>query len=51
MFDREGFIEYVGEKSGNSYASGLGRIEKLFSVGIDAPHLFLGSVLSAVFLI
>ena len=28
MFDREGFMEYVGEKSGNSYASGLARIEK-----------------------
>lgn len=38
MFDREGFIEYVGEKSGNSYASGLGRIEKLFSVDIDAEY-------------
>ena len=38
MFDREGFIEYVGEKSGNSYASGLGRIEKLFSVDIDSEY-------------
>ena len=38
MFDREGFVEYVGEKSGNSYASGLGRIEKLFSVDIDAEY-------------
>ena len=38
MFDREGFIEYVGEKSGSSYASGLGRIEKLFSVDIDAEY-------------
>ena len=38
MFEREGFIEYVGEKSGNSYASGLGRIEKLFSVDIDAEY-------------
>ena len=29
MFDREGFIDYVGAKSGNSYASGLARIENL----------------------
>ena len=38
MFDREGFIDYVGEKSGNSYASGLGRIERLYSVDIDAEY-------------
>ena len=29
MFDREGFVEYVGDKSGNGYASGLSRIEKI----------------------
>lgn len=38
MFDREGFIDYVGAKSGNSYASGLVRIENLYSVGIDAEY-------------
>ena len=38
MFDREGFIDYVGAKSGNSYASGLARIESLYSVGIDAEY-------------
>lgn len=38
MFDREGFIDYVGAKSGNSYASGLVRIESLYSVGIDAEY-------------
>ena len=39
MFDREGFIDYVGAKSGNSYASGLARIENLYSVGIDTVFL------------
>ena len=38
MFDREGFMEYVGDKSGNSYASGLARIEKIYSVDIDAEY-------------
>lgn len=38
MFDREGFMEYVGEKSGNSYASGLARIEKIYSVDLDAEY-------------
>lgn len=38
MFDREGFIDYVGAKSGNSYASGLARIENLYSIGIDAEY-------------
>lgn len=36
MFDRQGFMGYVGEKSGNSYASGLNRIEKLYESDIDA---------------
>lgn len=36
MFDRQGFMGYVGEKSGNSYASGLNRIEKLYEADIDA---------------
>lgn len=38
MFDREGFMEHVGEKSGSSYASSLARIEKMYSVDIDAEH-------------
>lgn len=38
MFDREGFMEYVGEKSGNSYASGLARIEKMYSVDLDGEY-------------
>lgn len=36
MFDRQGFMGYVGEKSGNSYASGLNRIEKLYEADIEA---------------
>lgn len=36
MFDRQDFMVYVGEKSGNSYASGLNRIEKLYEADIDA---------------
>lgn len=39
MFEREKFMTYVGEKSGNSYASGLGRIEKLYNVDIDAEFV------------
>lgn len=38
MFDRDAFMEYVGEKSGNQYANGLERIEKLYNVGIDAEY-------------
>ena len=36
MFDRGNFMAYVGEKSGNSYASGLGRVERLYGADIDA---------------
>ena len=39
MFDREGFIEYVGDKSRNSYASGLNRIEKMYSADIDMEYV------------
>lgn len=38
MFDRDAFMEYVGEKSGNQYANGLERIEKLYNVDIDAEY-------------
>lgn len=38
MYDREGFLDYVGTKSGNSYAGSLGRIERLYSVDIDAEY-------------
>ena len=36
--DREGFMEYVGKKSGNSYASGLTRIDQLYSVDLDGEY-------------
>ena len=35
MFDRDGYIGYVGDKSGVTYAYGLSRIEALCSVSID----------------
>lgn len=35
MFDRDGYISYVGEKSGTTYAYGLTRLEALCSVSID----------------
>lgn len=38
MFDRDKYMEYVGSKSGNSYASGLSRIEKVYNVSIDEEH-------------
>ena len=36
MFDRKGFITFVGGTSGASYANGLYNIEKVYSVDIDA---------------
>ena len=39
MFDREGFKAYVGINSGNSYASGLENVEKVYSVDIDSEVL------------
>ena len=39
MFDREGFIEYVGDKSGNNYASRLNGIEKMYFADIDAEYV------------
>lgn len=38
MYDREGFIDYVGKKSGNSYARGLDTIEKMYSIGLDDEY-------------
>lgn len=38
MFDKDGFIGYVGEKSGLTYAYGLTRIEALCSVSIDDEY-------------
>lgn len=38
MFDREGYIGYVGDKSGVTYAYGLTRIEALCSVSIDDEY-------------
>lgn len=39
MFNKDAFIAYVGDKSGTQYASGLGRIEKLYGVDIDAAYV------------
>lgn len=36
MFDKEGFITFVGSASGNMYANGLANIEKTYNVDIDA---------------
>lgn len=38
MFKREGFMAYVGDKSGSSYASGLKNIEGLYGVDIDTEY-------------
>ena len=38
MFDREQFLIYVGEKSGNSYCSGLARAERTYSVDINEEY-------------
>lgn len=38
MFDKEGFIAYVGDKSGATYAYGLTRLEALCSVSIDDEY-------------
>lgn len=38
MYDREGFIDYVGKKSGISYARGLDTIEKMYSIGLDGEY-------------
>ena len=38
MFDRNKYMEYVGSKSRNSYASGLSRIEKIYNVSIDEEY-------------
>ena len=38
MFDRKAFMEYVGEKSGTSYASGLKRIETDYGVDLESEY-------------
>lgn len=38
MFNRDKFMAFVGEKSGSSYASGLKRIESLYSVDVDSEY-------------
>lgn len=38
MFDRDGYMAFVGEKSRNSYASGLNRIENLYAADIDEQY-------------
>ena len=35
MFDRKGFILFVGSTSGANYANGLDNIEKMYLVDID----------------
>ena len=35
MFDRKGFIAFVGRTSGTNYANGLDNIEKTYNVNID----------------
>ena len=36
MFDKKGFIAFVGSASGTMYANGLVNIEKTYNVDIDA---------------
>lgn len=36
MFDKKGFMAFVGSNSGASYANGLENIEKVYNVDIDA---------------
>ena len=36
MFDKKGFMAFVGSNSGASYANGLENIEKVYGVDIDA---------------
>lgn len=36
MFDKKGFMAFVGNNSGASYANGLDNIEKVYGVDIDA---------------
>ena len=38
MFDKTGFISYVGEKSGPTYAFGIENIEKLYGKDVDAEY-------------
>lgn len=38
MFDKQGFIDYVGKKSGPTYAAGVDNIEVLYSKDVDAEY-------------
>lgn len=38
MFDRAGFISYVGKKSGSTYAAGVDNIEVLYGKDVDAEY-------------
>lgn len=38
MFDKVGFIAYVGEKAGPAYAAGVENIERLYGKDIDAEY-------------
>lgn len=38
MFDRDGFVSYVGDKSGGSYSAGLKYIESVYAISIDEEY-------------
>ena len=38
MFDRDGFVNYVGDKSGGSYSAGLKYIETVYAISIDEEY-------------
>lgn len=38
MFDKDGFMPYVGSASGSSYAGGLKAIETIYGIDIDAEY-------------
>ena len=38
MFDRDGFVSYVGDKSGGNYSAGLKYIENIYGISIDEEY-------------
>lgn len=38
MFNRDGFMTFVGDKSKNKYAGGLSRIENIYAIDIDEQY-------------
>ena len=38
MFNKDGFMSYVGSASGSSYAGGLKAIENIYEVNIDNEY-------------